>query len=312
MAYGYLQRGRGGAIVEGRAARGQVRGCAGCIAGVLEDAKVQRLLVRLYAPRNGVACRDVDPADEVRLAARSASNNKLAGQAYLAVHFYVLHARHVACVLCVLCACRFASCVSLSCAIQVLTLELGAWGSDYRYGNERLRRNPWAAIDSMYASASRHDSSEVLYGRGLSGSCVVSFTIAGHENLNDGGSSEGGTADGRRTVKLSCTLSQLTKHAFPEVDVSQIIMCTSYGRIQVADSCRCPAWLPGLYVYSACLYAAVYEGWDHHNQNPVSFQPYAFPFVSHLQCTPELALRRKDVHRLQRLCRHRAQQNRKV
>lgn len=69
MAYGYLQRGRGGTIVD-CAARGQVRGCAGCIAGVLEDAKVERLLVRLYAPGDGVACRDVDPADEVRLAAR--------------------------------------------------------------------------------------------------------------------------------------------------------------------------------------------------------------------------------------------------
>jgi hypothetical protein len=36
-------------------------------AWVLEDAKVDRLLVRLDAPRDGVARRDVDPANEVRL-----------------------------------------------------------------------------------------------------------------------------------------------------------------------------------------------------------------------------------------------------
>ena len=94
MAYGYFQRGRGGAILEGIAG-GQVRGWARCISGVFEDAKVQRLLVRLYAPGDGVACRDVDPADEVRLAARSASNKELARQTYLAVYFYVLHARHL-------------------------------------------------------------------------------------------------------------------------------------------------------------------------------------------------------------------------
>lgn len=69
---------------------------------MLEDAKVQRLLVRLYAPRDGVACGDVDPADKVRLATRSASNDELAPKAYLAVHFNVLHARHlVYLVLCV-------------------------------------------------------------------------------------------------------------------------------------------------------------------------------------------------------------------
>jgi hypothetical protein len=40
---------------------------AGGGAWVLEDAKVDRLLVRLDAPRDGVARRDVDPANEVRL-----------------------------------------------------------------------------------------------------------------------------------------------------------------------------------------------------------------------------------------------------
>jgi hypothetical protein len=35
--------------------------------GMLEEAKVQRLLVWLYAPGYCVSCFDVDPADEVRL-----------------------------------------------------------------------------------------------------------------------------------------------------------------------------------------------------------------------------------------------------
>jgi hypothetical protein len=34
---------------------------------MLEDAKVERLLVGLDAPGYGVSCRDVDPANEVRL-----------------------------------------------------------------------------------------------------------------------------------------------------------------------------------------------------------------------------------------------------
>jgi hypothetical protein len=34
---------------------------------VLEDAKVERLLVGLDAPGDAVSCRDVDPANEVRL-----------------------------------------------------------------------------------------------------------------------------------------------------------------------------------------------------------------------------------------------------
>lgn len=46
---------------------------------MLEDAKVQRLLVRLYAPGDGVAGGDVDPADKVRLAARSAWIDELVG-----------------------------------------------------------------------------------------------------------------------------------------------------------------------------------------------------------------------------------------
>jgi hypothetical protein len=41
-------------------------GTGGC-AWVLEDAKVDRLLMWLDAPRDGVSCRDVDPANEVRL-----------------------------------------------------------------------------------------------------------------------------------------------------------------------------------------------------------------------------------------------------
>lgn len=71
MAYGDLEGGGGGAGFE-RVARGQVWSCAACIAGVLKDAKVQRLLVWLYAPGDGVACGDVDPADKIRLATRSA------------------------------------------------------------------------------------------------------------------------------------------------------------------------------------------------------------------------------------------------
>lgn len=46
-----------------------------------------------------MARRDVDPADKVRLAARSASDNELARRTYLAVHFDVLHARHLVCLL---------------------------------------------------------------------------------------------------------------------------------------------------------------------------------------------------------------------
>jgi hypothetical protein len=42
------------------------RRTGGC-AWVLEDAKIHRLLVRLDAPGDGVSCRDVDPANEVRL-----------------------------------------------------------------------------------------------------------------------------------------------------------------------------------------------------------------------------------------------------
>lgn len=50
-------------------------------------------------------------------------------------------------------------------------------------------------------------------------------------------------------------------------------VCTSNGRKQDPDSCPRPAWLPGL--YSACLYAAVYEGWEH-SEGTLSFpQPYA-------------------------------------
>lgn len=74
----------------------------------------------------------------------------------------------------------------------------------------------------MNTSTGGHSSSEVLYGRGLSGNRLVSFTIAGYKNLVV--SSEGGTAGGRRMVKLSCTLSQLTIHAPAIVDVSQVIM----------------------------------------------------------------------------------------
>lgn len=44
---------------------------------MLEDAKVDRLLVWLNAPGDGVPCRDVDPADEVRL--DSISTVRLAG-----------------------------------------------------------------------------------------------------------------------------------------------------------------------------------------------------------------------------------------
>jgi hypothetical protein len=42
---------------------GGARGCP----RVLEDAKVERLFVRLHAPRYCVSRRDVDPANEVRL-----------------------------------------------------------------------------------------------------------------------------------------------------------------------------------------------------------------------------------------------------
>ena len=38
---------------------------------MLEDAEVQRLLVRLDAPRDGMLGFDGDPADEVRLSGRS-------------------------------------------------------------------------------------------------------------------------------------------------------------------------------------------------------------------------------------------------
>jgi hypothetical protein len=114
VAYGHLQGRGGGAILEGGRS-GEVRSCTGCIAGVLEDAKVQRFLVWLYAPGDGVAGRDIDPADKVRLAARSALSNKLARRTYLAVHFDVLHARHL--VRGAVCAVRLGFCDSWDSAL---------------------------------------------------------------------------------------------------------------------------------------------------------------------------------------------------
>jgi hypothetical protein len=76
-----------------------------------------------------VACRDVDPADKVRLAARSASNNKLAwwaiAKAYLAVHFDVLHACHTVLLLCLVCLHR--------CAQGSLLLRYSGVRADARY-----------------------------------------------------------------------------------------------------------------------------------------------------------------------------------
>lgn len=94
-----------------------------------------------------MARRDVDPADKVRLAARSASNNELAwwavARAYLAVHLDVLHARHDVFLLCMVCSHRCAQ-GPFSCAIQVFALTLGTWNAPHRTDTdyERLRRNP--------------------------------------------------------------------------------------------------------------------------------------------------------------------------
>lgn len=74
---------------------------------------------------------DVDPTDKVRLAARSALNNKLTRRTYLAVHFDVLHARHLEWFVCsvptLLRACGLAGLRALrySCAIQMFALTLG-------------------------------------------------------------------------------------------------------------------------------------------------------------------------------------------
>lgn len=58
---GWLEAGGGGAGFEGR--RGGQGRCAGGCARVLEDAKIDRLLVGLYAPGDCVSSRDIDPAD---------------------------------------------------------------------------------------------------------------------------------------------------------------------------------------------------------------------------------------------------------
>ena len=64
---------------------------------MLEYAKVNRLLVGLYAPRYGVSCRDVDPANEVRLFGAQLAGNASVwrGATSLAVDFELLHACHV-------------------------------------------------------------------------------------------------------------------------------------------------------------------------------------------------------------------------
>lgn len=78
-----------------------------------------------------MARSDVDPADKVRLAARSASNIELAcraiAKAYLAVHFDVLHARHAVLLLCIPVVCLH------PCAQGSLLLRYAGVRADARY-----------------------------------------------------------------------------------------------------------------------------------------------------------------------------------
>ena len=51
--------------------------------------------------------------------------------------------------------------------------------------------------------------------------------------------------------------------------------------MQVPDRCRRSAWLLALYgTYPACLYAAVYDGWEHHQRIPANYSALCHPHTS--------------------------------
>lgn len=50
-----------------RVGGGEMGTCSGRLARMLEDAKVDRFLMRLNAPRDGIVGVDVDPAYKIRL-----------------------------------------------------------------------------------------------------------------------------------------------------------------------------------------------------------------------------------------------------
>lgn len=52
---------------------------------MLENAEINRFLLGLYAPRYGVARRDVDPADEVRLFGGQLAGHDATGAGQLAL-----------------------------------------------------------------------------------------------------------------------------------------------------------------------------------------------------------------------------------
>lgn len=80
---------------------GQMRAQTG-LAGVLEDSKVYRLLVRLNTPGDGMVGADVDPSYEVRLLARErlglacahVRGGPIVIASYLAMDLQLLHCRH--------------------------------------------------------------------------------------------------------------------------------------------------------------------------------------------------------------------------
>lgn len=80
----WLEAGCGGAGFE-CGSGGQMRSCTCGCSRMLEYAKVERLLVRLYAPRYGVSSRDIDPADEVRLWQRISKGGREKGSMVLAL-----------------------------------------------------------------------------------------------------------------------------------------------------------------------------------------------------------------------------------
>jgi hypothetical protein len=87
---GEVLGGIGALGIGGRNVGAQRRG----LARVFEYAKVDRLLVRLNTPRDGVVGADIDPTYKVRLEISVETKSFCGNKPYLAVNLQLFHGRH--------------------------------------------------------------------------------------------------------------------------------------------------------------------------------------------------------------------------